>query len=40
MELIIAIALFVGIIGSWLVLPSAPPEMGHHGSSVAVPSKA
>jgi hypothetical protein len=40
MELIIAIVLFVGIVGSWLVLPSAPPESKGHGAPATAPSKA
>jgi hypothetical protein len=41
MELIIAIVLFVGVVGSWLVLPSVPPaEKSGHGVPAAAPSKA
>lgn len=41
MELVIAIVLFVGIIGSWIVLPSVPSaEKAGHGAPAAAPSKA
>jgi hypothetical protein len=33
-ELIIAIILFVAIVGAWIVLPSAPPEK-HAGPGAA-----
>jgi hypothetical protein len=39
MELIIALVLFVGIIGAWVVLPSAPTEeaAGHSATPAATP---
>lgn len=40
MELIIAVALFVGIVASWIVLPSSPAEKSGHSAPAAAPSKA
>ena len=41
MELVIAVVLFVGIVGSWLVLPSVPPvEKPGHGVPPTPPTKA
>lgn len=40
MELVIAIVLFVGIVGSWLVLPSSPAEKAAHSAPAGAPSKA
>jgi hypothetical protein len=41
MESILAIVLFVGIVASWLFLPSVPPvEKTGHGAPAGAPSKA
>lgn len=38
MELIIAVVLFVAIVGAWLVLPSSPAEKAAGHSSAAAPA--